>query len=125
MQRNQTNMALWGQCIGDAIGRHLLNKKNAPLLWQEYSDDRMLPFKKGKYSVYAQQSLTFVQQYQGKVISDITHPTDELQLSSDVDGFFYRGQKIFGTAIVQQERYNGQSVLRCGCYQLFLLQKRG
>jgi len=66
-------MALWGQCIGDSIGRHLLNKTNAESIWKECVDQLSLPFKKGKYSVYAQQSLTFVQQNQGNVLIDNQH----------------------------------------------------
>ncbi len=71
--RKQINRALWGQCIGDSIGRHLLNKTNAESIWKECVEQQSLPFKRGRYSVYAQQSLTFVQQHHSNVQIDIEH----------------------------------------------------
>ena len=76
MERNQTHQAIWGQCIGDAIGRHLLNRSNASQMWTEYSNNQQLPFKKGRYSVYAQHSLLLVQQYQGRSVQTPQHFTN-------------------------------------------------
>ena len=70
---SKTNSALWGQCIGDSIGRHLLNKDNASSIWLQYIHQQTLPFKRGKYSIYAEQALILVQQYQGTTFSNVEH----------------------------------------------------
>ena len=71
--RNQVNMALWGQCVGDSIGRYLLNKSNAETVWEGCIEQRKLPFKRGKYSVYAYQSLTFVTHHHNSGFIDQQH----------------------------------------------------
>jgi ADP-ribosylglycohydrolase len=76
--QNKTYQALWGQCIGDAVGRHLLNKQNPQELWGRYYQTQNLPFKRANYSIYAKHSILFAQQFLNKNHQNITDYIDRL-----------------------------------------------